>query len=149
MSSIKSIQPRLSHSLPGCKVSVSRDARTKSPRSTPESCLTDDSQPQARLALGLASSSLLLNINCTKRNNKANIYAKLTTPNPNKTLSIMSGAAQGSQNTTKAVVSDSKDTSQPLQPQKPGAQLEEDDEFEDFPVEGMHTHIVNHLRCNN
>jgi hypothetical protein len=49
----------------------------------------------------------------------------------------MSGAAQGSQNTTKAVVSDSKDTSQPLQPQKPGAQLEEDDEFEDFPVEGM------------
>jgi 26 proteasome complex subunit DSS1 len=48
----------------------------------------------------------------------------------------MSGAAQGSQNTTKAVVSDSKDTSQPLQPQKPGAQLEEDDEFEDFPVEG-------------
>ena len=51
----------------------------------------------------------------------------------------MSGAAQGSQNTTKAVVSDSKDTSQPLQPQKPGAQLEEDDEFEDFPVEGTHT----------
>lgn len=52
----------------------------------------------------------------------------------------MSGAAQGSQNTTKAVVSDSKDTSQPLQPQKPGAQLEEDDEFEDFPVEGTCTH---------
>jgi 26 proteasome complex subunit DSS1 len=51
----------------------------------------------------------------------------------------MSGAAQGSQNTTKAVVSDSKDTSQPLQPQKPGAQLEEDDEFEDFPVEGTRT----------
>lgn len=49
----------------------------------------------------------------------------------------MSGAAQGSVNTTKAVTSDSKDTSQPLQPQKPGAQLEEDDEFEDFPVEGM------------
>jgi hypothetical protein len=96
----------------------------------------------------LASSSLLLNNNCTKRNNKANIYAKLTKPNLNKTLSIMSGAAQGSQNTTKAVVSDSKDTSQPLQPQKPGAQLEEDDEFEDFPVEGTHTHIVNHLRCN-
>jgi 26 proteasome complex subunit DSS1 len=49
----------------------------------------------------------------------------------------MSGAAQGSSNTTKAVTSDSKDTSQPLQPQKPAAQLEEDDEFEDFPVEGM------------
>lgn len=38
--------------------------------------------------------------------------------------------------TTKAVVSDSKDDSKPLQPQKPAAQLEEDDEFEDFPVEG-------------
>lgn len=50
----------------------------------------------------------------------------------------MSGAAQGSVNTTKAVTSDSKDTSQPLQPQKPGAQLEEDDEFEDFPVEGTY-----------
>jgi 26 proteasome complex subunit DSS1 len=50
----------------------------------------------------------------------------------------MSGAAQGSANTTKAVTTDSKDTSQPLQPQKPGAQLEEDDEFEDFPVEGMY-----------
>ena len=48
----------------------------------------------------------------------------------------MSGAAQGSADTTKAVTTDSKDTSQPLQPQKPGAQLEEDDEFEDFPVEG-------------
>lgn len=47
----------------------------------------------------------------------------------------MSGAAQGSANTTKVVTTDSKDTSQPLQPQKPGAQLEEDDEFEDFPVE--------------
>jgi hypothetical protein len=38
--------------------------------------------------------------------------------------------------TTKAVVSDSKDDSKPLQPQKPAAPLEEDDEFEDFPVEG-------------
>ncbi|KAL1585251.1 hypothetical protein WHR41_05784 [Cladosporium halotolerans] len=48
----------------------------------------------------------------------------------------MSGAAQGSQDTAKAgLASDSKDNSQPLQPQKPGAQLEEDDEFEDFPVE--------------
>ena len=37
--------------------------------------------------------------------------------------------------TSKAVVSDSKDDSKPLQPQKT-AQLEEDDEFEDFPVEG-------------
>ena len=38
--------------------------------------------------------------------------------------------------TTKATVSDSKDDTKPLQTQKPAAQLEEDDEFEDFPVEG-------------
>jgi len=49
----------------------------------------------------------------------------------------MSGAAQGDNATTKAIVSDTKDDSQPLAPQKPAAQLEEDDEFEDFPVEGM------------
>ena len=49
----------------------------------------------------------------------------------------MSGAAQGSSATTKAVVSDSKTGEQPLaQDKKPAAQLEEDDEFEDFPVEG-------------
>lgn len=48
----------------------------------------------------------------------------------------MSGAAQGDQATTKAIVSDNKDESKPLAPQKPAAQLEEDDEFEDFPVEG-------------
>lgn len=48
----------------------------------------------------------------------------------------MSGAAQGDANTTKAIVSDPKDDSQPLAPQKQAAQLEEDDEFEDFPVEG-------------
>jgi hypothetical protein len=51
----------------------------------------------------------------------------------------MSGAAQGDANTTKAIVSDSKDDSQPLAPQKQAAQLEEDDEFEDFPVEGAST----------
>ena len=50
----------------------------------------------------------------------------------------MSGAAESNSDTTKlnANVSDSKDGSQPLQAQKPAAQLEEDDEFEDFPVEG-------------
>jgi 26 proteasome complex subunit DSS1 len=49
----------------------------------------------------------------------------------------MSGAAQSNAPTTKpGLTTDSKDTSQPLAPQKPGAQLEEDDEFEDFPVEG-------------
>ncbi|KAK5168049.1 26S proteasome complex subunit [Saxophila tyrrhenica] len=47
----------------------------------------------------------------------------------------MSGASTGQQDTRKAVVSDSKDDSKPLQPQKNAAQLEEDDEFEDFPVE--------------
>jgi 26 proteasome complex subunit DSS1 len=38
----------------------------------------------------------------------------------------------------KAVVNDSKNGEQPLAPEKkPAAQLEEDDEFEDFPVEGL------------
>ncbi|KAJ4367310.1 26S proteasome complex subunit [Neocucurbitaria cava] len=47
----------------------------------------------------------------------------------------MSGAAQGSSATTKAVVSDTKNGEQPLaqQDKKPAVQLEEDDEFEDFP----------------
>ena len=48
----------------------------------------------------------------------------------------MSGAAQGDAQTAKAITSDRKDDSQPLAPQKNAAQLEEDDEFEDFPVEG-------------
>ncbi|KAF2771776.1 hypothetical protein EJ03DRAFT_325417 [Teratosphaeria nubilosa] len=48
----------------------------------------------------------------------------------------MSGAASSTQpQTAKATVSDSNDQSKPLQTQKPAAQLEEDDEFEDFPVE--------------
>lgn len=50
----------------------------------------------------------------------------------------MSGSAQGATATTKAVVSDNKDTSKPLEPKPNAAQLEEDDEFEDFPVEGKH-----------
>ncbi|KAK5137375.1 26S proteasome complex subunit [Meristemomyces frigidus] len=47
----------------------------------------------------------------------------------------MSGSTQNSaplQKHKDANVSDSKDASQP---QKPAAQLEEDDEFEDFPIE--------------
>lgn len=49
----------------------------------------------------------------------------------------MSGAADSTNaSTTQATVSDNKDNSQPLATQKPAAQLEEDDEFEDFPVEG-------------
>lgn len=48
----------------------------------------------------------------------------------------MSGTSTGPNNPThQATVSDNKDNSKPLQPQKAGAQLEEDDEFEDFPVE--------------
>jgi 26 proteasome complex subunit DSS1 len=50
----------------------------------------------------------------------------------------MSGSAQGSSDMKKAVVNDSKNGEQPLAPEKkPATQLEEDDEFEDFPVEGM------------
>ena len=49
----------------------------------------------------------------------------------------MSGAAQADAKNTQGVVSDRKDDLQPLAPQKQAAQLEEDDEFEDFPVEGV------------
>ena len=58
---------------------------------------------------------------------------------PRANTFTMSGAAQGNTNFNKhkdATTQDAKDDSQPLQPQKPAAQLEEDDEFEDFPVEG-------------
>lgn len=48
----------------------------------------------------------------------------------------MSGAAAGDSATHQATVSDSKDTSKPLANKPAAAQLEEDDEFEDFPVEG-------------
>lgn len=49
----------------------------------------------------------------------------------------MSASAQDSTNTTKAVVSDAKNGEAPKDEKKPAAQLEEDDEFEDFPVEGI------------
>ena len=48
----------------------------------------------------------------------------------------MSAAADGSGPTTKATVSDSTDSSTLKDQQKPAAALEEDDEFEDFPVDG-------------
>ncbi|KAJ4353351.1 26S proteasome complex subunit [Didymosphaeria variabile] len=48
----------------------------------------------------------------------------------------MSGAAQGSAATTKAVVDDKSKNGEPAVEKKPAAQLEEDDEFEDFPAEG-------------
>ncbi|OCK85913.1 hypothetical protein K432DRAFT_421370 [Lepidopterella palustris CBS 459.81] len=46
----------------------------------------------------------------------------------------MSASAQGSSSTTKAVVSDAKNGDAKEIEKKP-TQLEEDDEFEDFPVE--------------
>lgn len=45
-------------------------------------------------------------------------------------------SANNAPETSKATVTDSKDDTKPLQPPKQAAQLEEDDEFEDFPVEG-------------
>ncbi|KAF9695832.1 hypothetical protein EKO04_005804 [Ascochyta lentis] len=47
----------------------------------------------------------------------------------------MSGAAQGGAPTTKAVVSDAPNGQPAAVSAKPAPQLEEDDEFEDFPVE--------------
>ena len=49
----------------------------------------------------------------------------------------MSGAAQGGAPTTKAV-SDAPNGQPAAVSAKPAPQLEEDDEFEDFPVEGTH-----------
>lgn len=49
----------------------------------------------------------------------------------------MSASAQGSNSTTKAVTSDPTNSTPLKDQQKPAAALEEDDEFEDFPVEGI------------
>lgn len=48
----------------------------------------------------------------------------------------MPAAAEGSGQTTKAVTSDSTNSSTMKDQQKPAAALEEDDEFEDFPIDG-------------
>ena len=64
----------------------------------------------------------------TERNTQA--------PDPLYTSAKMSGSTDQNPPTAQNAVKDSKDDSKPLQPQKPAAQLEEDDEFEDFPVEG-------------
>ena len=48
----------------------------------------------------------------------------------------MSAAAEGQGPTTKAVTSDETSSTALKDQQKPTAALEEDDEFEDFPVEG-------------
>ncbi|KAJ4296698.1 26S proteasome complex subunit [Kalmusia sp. IMI 367209] len=47
----------------------------------------------------------------------------------------MSASAQGSNATTKAVVDDKSKNGESAADKKPAAQLEEDDEFEDFPAE--------------
>ena len=52
-------------------------------------------------------------------------------------LATMSASAEGSGPTTKATVSGPTDASPLKAQQKPAAALEEDDEFEDFPVDGM------------
>ena len=49
----------------------------------------------------------------------------------------MSAAAEGSGSTTKAIRSDESSSTALKDQQKPAAALEEDDEFEDFPVEGQ------------
>lgn len=49
----------------------------------------------------------------------------------------MSGSAQGAMSTTKLIDNENKSNGEPAKDtQKPAAVLEEDDEFEDFPVEG-------------
>ena len=55
---------------------------------------------------------------------------------PDIVQSIMSAPAAGSVSTSKAVVSDKPSSDASKDQQKPAAALEEDDEFEDFPVEG-------------
>lgn len=49
----------------------------------------------------------------------------------------MSATAEGSGSTAKTVVSDSGSSSTIKDQEKPAAALEEDDEFEDFPVDGL------------
>ena len=51
-------------------------------------------------------------------------------------LPVMSAAPQAPSSATKAVTPDTKAAEPAKDVQKPGATLEEDDEFEDFPVEG-------------
>jgi hypothetical protein len=58
---------------------------------------------------------------------------------PERSLFNMSGSAQGSTATTKAVVDDKNKNGDVEKDKKPAAPLEEDDEFEDFPKEGVCT----------
>jgi hypothetical protein len=95
-------------------------------------------------ALSLADNRRLLHqsrISITKAQHN---YTAQHPPPPNtpsrrpSQIAKMSGSAQGTADMKKAAVSDTiKNGEQPLNAdKKPAAQLEEDDEFEDFPVEG-------------
>ena len=55
----------------------------------------------------------------------------------------MSGAAQGSSSTAKLTEPEQPSVEQSQDTSKPVAALEEDDEFEDFPVEG--TALISHV----
>jgi hypothetical protein len=50
-------------------------------------------------------------------------------------------AASSTASTTKHVTDDKPKNGEPTTDKKPAAQLEEDDEFEDFPVEGLSIHF--------
>lgn len=52
----------------------------------------------------------------------------------------MSAAAEGSSSTTKLITSDESSSTTLKDQQKPATALEEDDEFEDFPIEGPFHH---------
>ena len=57
----------------------------------------------------------------------------------------MSAAAEGSVSTTKATVADATSSSTLKDQQKPAAALEEDDEFEDFPVDGSSAFYIRNV----
>ena len=96
--------------------------------------------PSFRLGTGLPHGAFLFHENetefCTNLR-KPIIRAHFLLPKPQYLPATMSAAADGSGPTTKATVSDSTDSSTLKDQQKPAAALEEDDEFEDFPVDGM------------
>ena len=51
----------------------------------------------------------------------------------------MSGSAEGSASTSKLIASDQPSSDKSNDQQKPTVALEEDDEFEDFPIEGIYS----------
>ncbi len=64
----------------------------------------------------------------------------------------MSAAAEGSGSTTKAITSDPTNSSTMKDQLKPAAALEEDDEFEDFPIDGEYQYLCSQrmlLTCSS